>query len=188
MENHYFIACTLSEEAKDQLHNIRRKYLTHDCFMKYPHQNDLHVTLSFLGAVTAQQLKIICDELSEKLMNLQQFPLTFKHISTFGSEESPRVWWTGPAESKELTALYETVQSAVSKIHKNENRPFRPHVTLAKKWKGEKGEVFKGSIEPVSDWIKYVTIYEINPGQIPLYTNFASYKLKESGENHGTVN
>ncbi|MDZ5712524.1 RNA 2',3'-cyclic phosphodiesterase [Jeotgalibacillus haloalkalitolerans] len=187
MENHYFIACTLSDEAKSKLHTIRESLLTADKFKKETDQADLHVTLSFLGAVSEDQLNIVCNALDKKIKEHRAFKLTFNYIHTFGPEDSPRVWWAGPEESEALSFLYQTVQEAVSKIHKGESRPFRPHVTLAKKWKGEPASVYRGPIKAVTDLIKQVTVYEIHPGETPMYKTYYSMKLIESGENNGTA-
>ncbi|WP_404404423.1 RNA 2',3'-cyclic phosphodiesterase [Jeotgalibacillus malaysiensis] len=187
MENHYFIACALSDQAKEALHNVRQSYLNEDWFKKIPHQADLHVTLSFLGAVSEEQLNIVSEALDKRIEACSAFPLTFSHIDTFGPDASPRVWWAGSEDSDELTTLYRQVQDAVRLIDKGENRPFRPHATLAKKWKGEPGFVYKGPINPINDTVQEVTIYEINPGDSPMYTVYQSFKLKESGENNGTA-
>lgn len=187
MDNHYFVACTLSDEVKETLHNVRQSFLTEEAFKKVTDQADLHITLSFLGAVTEQQLNIVCEALDKKIKGRQTFKVVFDHIHTFGAEDSPRVWWAGPRESAELTSLYDCVQSAVSVIDKGENRPFRPHVTLAKKWKGEAAAVYIGPIDPVPARITEVTVYKIHPGQSPMYSIYQSFQLKESGENYGTA-
>lgn len=187
MENHYFIACSLSDQAKEALHTARQIHLNQDSFKKIPHQADLHVTLSFLGAVSEAELNIVSEALDKRIEAQKAFPLTFSRIDTFGPDTSPRVWWAGPDYSEALSALYHQVQEAVGLIHKGENRPFRPHVTLAKKWKGETDSVYRGQINPISDMINKVIIYEIHPGRSPMYTIYQTFELKESGENNGTA-
>ncbi|MFB1080368.1 RNA 2',3'-cyclic phosphodiesterase [Jeotgalibacillus sp. JSM ZJ347] len=187
MDNHYFVACTLSDEVKETLHNIRQSFLTEEAFKKVTDQADLHITLSFLGAVSEQQLNIVCEALDKKIKERQTFQVVFDHIHTFGPKDSPRVWWAGPRESTELSSLYDCVQSAVSVIEKGESRPFRPHVTLAKKWKGEAATVYRGSLDPVSAQITEVRVYKIHPGHSPMYSTYQSFQLKESGENNGTA-
>lgn len=189
MENHYFIACALSDQAKEALHNVRQSYLNENWFKKIPHQADLHVTLSFLGAVSEGQLHIVSEALDKKIKACSTFPLTFSRVDTFGPDASPRVWWAGPDDSDELTVLYSQVQDAVRLINQAENRPFRPHATLAKKWKSGQhlDPVYKGRINPITDTIQEVTIYEIYPGEAPMYKVYQSFKLKESGEKYGTA-
>ncbi|AJD91831.1 hypothetical protein JMA_25140 [Jeotgalibacillus malaysiensis] len=187
MENHYFIACTLSDQTKEVLHNVRQSYLHEDRFKKIPHKSDLHLTLSFLGSVSDDQLKIVTEAIDKRMKAYQPFSLTYSHLDTFGKEETPRVWWAGPEPSDELQALYESIQDAVRLIHKDEKRPFRPHVTLAKKWKGEPAHIYIGPIDPVIETIEKISIYEIHPGRSPMYTVYQSFQLKESGESNGTA-
>ncbi|MBM7578996.1 RNA 2',3'-cyclic phosphodiesterase [Jeotgalibacillus terrae] len=188
MGTHYFIACKLPYKVKNKLYELQQAHMQQDCFKKYPERDDLHITLSFFGAVSEQELKIVCAELDNKIKSHKAFRVTFDRIDTFGQESAPRVWWAGPKPSAHLTDLYRTVQDIAGLINKNEHRPFRPHVTLAKKWKGEPVDVYRGPVEPVTGFIDEVVIYEIHPEKRPMYDIYASYQLSESGENDGTVN
>ncbi|KIL47288.1 hypothetical protein KP77_23930 [Jeotgalibacillus alimentarius] len=188
MEKHYFIACKLPDKVKSKLYELQQTHLQQDCFKKYTERDDLHITLSFFGAVSEQELKIVCAELDNKIKSHEKIRVTFDRIDTFGHELAPRVWWARPTPSAPLNELYRTVQDIAGLIHKDEHRPFRPHATLAKKWKGEPADVYRGPVEPVTGLIDEVVIYEIHPQKRPMYEIYASYQLSESGENDGTVN
>jgi 2'-5' RNA ligase len=57
------------------------------------------------------------------------FPLTFEHVAYGPQKRRPRLLWAACAVSDEIAALHAALLAAFGQ---SEERPFRPHVTLAR--------------------------------------------------------
>ncbi|GBE48788.1 2'-5'-RNA ligase [bacterium BMS3Bbin12] len=97
---------------------------------------DLHVTVVFLGAVDAARRA--CCEAAAATLRPAPFTLT---LDTVGYWPRARALWLGATQVPEpLPALARSLNEALAVCgFTPEPRPFRPHVTLARKvaqWKG----------------------------------------------------
>jgi len=91
---------------------------------------NLHITLAFLGDVATErvdELLTIGDELPRPVFTL--------HLDRVGHWHRPRVTWLAPSETPQAAIdLYEALQSALRAAElPTTDRPFRPHITLARK-------------------------------------------------------
>ncbi|WP_017753964.1 RNA 2',3'-cyclic phosphodiesterase [Calidifontibacillus oryziterrae] len=182
---HYFIAIPLPEHIKDYF-SVWQSELQHKLSYKiWPHKQDLHITLKFLGAVSNEQLQVLKQELVE-LENFQAFNLTVGKVGTFGNPKNPRVLW---AEVEKVEALL-TLQKVVDECSINvgfpkENREYNPHITLAKKYSGD-----SSAFETVTEIkrcytnqqvmnVDEVVIYQIFPSKNPKYEVVQRYLLRK---------
>lgn len=91
----------------------------------------IHLTLAFLGEVEESSLERLHAELSR--IHLSPFTLTFTGRGCFPNRQRPRVLWIGLAPHPHLTQLAAAVQSAILACGLPvEERPFSPHITLAR--------------------------------------------------------
>lgn len=95
---------------------------------------NLHLTLAFIGesertAPAQAALKAACTG--------GAFSMTIGGLGHFGD-----LWWTGVRENPRLEALAARVQQALREEgYDIERRPWRPHVTLARRWRGPRPQV-----------------------------------------------
>lgn len=94
------------------------------------HPEDLHVTLAFLGQVSAAQLPCV----TAAADRVEAAPLDLD-LDRLGWWRGPRVAWCAPARMPPpLPALVEQLWCALSECgFEREPRPYRPHVTLLRK-------------------------------------------------------
>ncbi len=94
------------------------------------HRSDLHVTLVFLGAVSAERQT--CVEAVADGIRGRPFELAIDH---FGFWPRPRILWCGPSETPDdLKALVHHLQQGLKRCgFEPERRPYAAHVTLARK-------------------------------------------------------
>lgn len=93
-------------------------------------EDNLHLTLAFLGEVSDEGLA----ELDEALSGIRAAPvaLRFEGLGVFG-EDRPRALWAAVAADPALAALQKQVERAARKAGLSpEARRFVPHVTLAR--------------------------------------------------------
>ncbi|PEY42462.1 RNA 2',3'-cyclic phosphodiesterase [Bacillus cereus] len=182
MVPHYFIAVTLPSHIKDILTNYKEEMKDKLPFRSWVHKEDYHITLSFLGSATQEQLQGIEKGL-QLLVNTPELELTLQKFSTFGLRESPRIFWAGLKENQALFDL----QKEVHVMCKNngfslETRPYHPHITVARKWLGENAFDLNDVklLHSIVFQANTVTLYESNVQETPKYRAIAEIKLEKS--------
>ncbi len=138
MQRHYFIAIQLPREVKSYLSEFTRRASDTYPFQRWVHKEDYHITLAFLGPSKESQWKACMDELRGKIQSLPAFSVRLSHCGVFGATKSPRIFWCGMSEESKLMSLQKQV-AEVCKSHgyRLDEKPFRPHVTLARKYGAE---------------------------------------------------
>ncbi|WP_053218857.1 RNA 2',3'-cyclic phosphodiesterase [Virgibacillus senegalensis] len=181
-ESHYFIAIPLDENIQQKLKPVQEQLKKDPAleFKNWTHPQDLHITLKFLGASADNTIK----ELKKSLQQFHQsdrFSLEVRGIGHFGNPQKPRVVWAGVEKTSPLTTLQKEVESLCLAFGwTSENRPYRPHITLAKKWAGTEkistpltDEQFFGSL-----LVDRIHLYQIHPAQNPKYDAIEIVRLK----------
>jgi len=121
-----FVAIPMPEDAAARLANLVRGLPVG----RKVREENLHLTLCFLGAVSDDGL----EELHDALSSVRSGPVEvrFDGLGVFG-EEKPRAVWAAVAPDPALVALQKQVERAARKAGvQPEARRFVPHVTLAR--------------------------------------------------------
>jgi 2'-5' RNA ligase len=93
---------------------------------------NLHVTLKFIGEVPETKLAAIRNALAGVRPD-QSVTLDFRGLDFFPNDKHPRVFWAGIEASPNLKTLAADVDRATEKLGiPREQRPFTPHLTLAR--------------------------------------------------------
>lgn len=93
--------------------------------------NQMHVTLHFIGQVETDQV----EELTARLaaVSAPRFALQIQGVGCFPSDDRPGYLWAGVQISDGLLALRSAVGESLQACgYPLEDRPYRPHVTLAR--------------------------------------------------------
>ncbi|WP_404329583.1 RNA 2',3'-cyclic phosphodiesterase [Mesobacillus maritimus] len=134
---HYFYALELPNETKERLGKHCRDIQETLPFKRWVHTQDYHITLAFLGNAPDKMLTESIKKL-ESGIDCPVFSLKIKHLGVFGKSDSPRIFWAGVNQQPFLEDAREIVyQACIESGFKLETRPFKPHITLARKWAGE---------------------------------------------------
>ncbi|WP_227396578.1 RNA 2',3'-cyclic phosphodiesterase [Jeotgalibacillus aurantiacus] len=185
MEPHYFLAVSLTQPAEEHLALQQEQWKKIYAFKKWTHPEDFHLTLSFLGSADSSFLEQFKTCLQEKLPVHHSFEVEVREVGTFGHSLKPRILWAGPEASDSLEQLYEDVQLCLEEAgRKRENRPFRPHITVAKKWDHQEPIALKQDLLPFILEVKDIVLYQIFPEKTPKYKGVWTYELtsKEGGD------
>lgn len=122
-----FIAIDLAEEVRDELCRLR----TQIPGARWVPAPQIHLTLAFLGDVETERVA----ELTERLSGLtaSPFQLCFDRLGCFPSRSRPRVLWVGVRPEPLLISLAERLREILRECNiPQEDRPFSPHITLAR--------------------------------------------------------
>jgi len=103
------------------------------CSAKWVAPEQLHCTLKFLGEVHAELLPPLTEALTPWLGDVA-CPIRLTGLGTFPSPQAPRVLYIGVEDPTEgLRVLHQRIQEHLQPLgFPLEERPFKPHVTLAR--------------------------------------------------------
>ncbi|HMP71950.1 MAG TPA: RNA 2',3'-cyclic phosphodiesterase [Kiritimatiellia bacterium] len=129
-----FIGLLLPASVQKAAARIQERLAATGAPLRLPCPSDLHLTLLFLGSTPASLLPDLARALDQASSAIPPFSLTFSGIGTFGPPRRPRVIWTGiPHPPRPLLDLHDRSRQAVLALgHPLEDRPFQPHLTLAR--------------------------------------------------------
>jgi 2'-5' RNA ligase len=130
-----FIAIELPGEAREGLAGLRKRLERDEHrFVKWVDPKGIHLTLKFLGNVPTGQVAQITSAVEEGSRGTSPFHLEIWGLGAFPSARQPRVLWVGVhGDTDKLSKLQQNIDSAVAALgFSREERPFVPHLTLAR--------------------------------------------------------
>ena len=108
---------------------------------------NLHLTLKFMGEVPETKLAAIRSALAG-VRSDQPTTVDFRGLGFFPNEKRPRVFWAGIEASPNLKTLAAEIDRATEKLGiPREQRPFAPHLTLARFEPPELPEKLRSAIQ-----------------------------------------
>lgn len=124
-----FVALDLPEDVKDSLHWLCSEFAVPGA--RWVSMEQLHLTLRFIGDADEERFQAIRNSLS--LIRAPQFSLHMEGTGRFPPRGAPHVLWVGLSGSSTLLQIRKQVEEAVQLAGiPSENRPFSPHITLAR--------------------------------------------------------
>jgi len=186
-EKTYFTAVPLPPDMKRKLHVWKLRTRGADAYRKWVYEEDYHITLKYLGACDAARLQAVREQL-ESIRGGTPFTLRLTGIGYFGRKESPRILWAGVGgkldKLHELQACVEKAMTAIG--FEAENRPYRPHVTIAKNFQGTPFDMerwtsrWSEEMGVLPEWTAdSIVLYRTDLGSHPIYKVEGIYPLME---------
>lgn len=175
-----FVALTFEEEVRGQIAAVEERLQGVLAGGKPVPAENLHLTLAFLGDIDEDDVASVEDVLDDVASD-PVFDLRFEHLGSFGGRRSRRgrdvgrTIWLGCEESKRLSHLQAEISDKLRRLGVElEDRPFTPHVTLARhaKLADGAGERPAGLDALVGE---------------PIIAHISSYSLMESQRRDGGV-
>lgn len=119
--------CSALRSAQERLRRVGAK-------VGWTAPDDFHLTLWFIGDMSAEQRAPLCGALDEIAARTERFEFEVAGAGFFGPPRAPRILWAGvPSEPPPLAALAEEVRNwGRSAGWAVEERPFRAHITLGR--------------------------------------------------------
>ncbi|GAB3540642.1 hypothetical protein GCM10027443_38860 [Pontibacter brevis] len=124
-----FVAATLPETLKQELQEQVQVY-EHPAIRPVPQQN-LHLTLFFIGNVPVQQLAAIQQNIREVAQRHQPFVLEFERTEAGPKPKQPRLIWARFAPHPVFEALSHDLTEALADEPPKKQKSI-PHVTVAR--------------------------------------------------------
>lgn len=121
------IQTVILRETKN-LRQILKKWL-----IRWVPQENIHLTLKFLGDVSPANLDNLKDRLFQELHQIPAFDISVRGLGAFPNPRRPRILWIGVEAPHELTVISQTIESVASHFgFIPEMRPFSPHLTIGR--------------------------------------------------------
>ena len=127
-----FIAINFSKELLNDISDKTKKLKNVFPDLKWVRPQAMHLTLKFLGE-TQLEPTLLKNKLETALSRIDSFTFTTTQVGFFPGERKPRVYYLGITLPEELNQIYKNIEQQFSELgFPKENRPFKPHITLAR--------------------------------------------------------
>lgn len=95
----------------------------------------IHLTLFFIGDCLESEKDQLSMQLSE--ISFTSFQLKTGPLGVFPNQKNPKILWCGLQESEPLLMLQKKIAERADYFrNKKESKPFKPHITLARRKSG----------------------------------------------------
>jgi 2'-5' RNA ligase len=147
-----FIAVNIPKEIKDYLADIilQLDKQNHQVKIKWVEQENIHLTLTFLGEITDKQAALLLENLIE--IKFEPFIVNLDNISAFPNIDQPRVLKIGIMDKTgQLRQINSEIKQLLPKLKiAFDDKPFSSHLTLGRMRDGESRVNLKINVEPLS--------------------------------------
>ncbi len=148
-----FLAIELSSDLRAALSTIQQdlkrrleRVVDRQVRISWVQPASMHLTVKFLGDTPEEMLTSLRPAIEQAVAGHQVMLVPFARLGAFPRPQQPRVLWVGPLESWEqgaealrVQALQHAVEEACQAVGvAPEERPFSPHLTLARIKAGER--------------------------------------------------
>jgi len=129
-----FIAIPLSPDVQRNARRLMRDLRGDQDGIKWVPEDNLHLTLKFLGDVVDRDVPAVCRAIRRVCERAEPFTLEFAGTGGFPTSDRPRVIWAGiTAGGDELVDLVLGLEAELARLgFKPEPRDYRPHLTLGR--------------------------------------------------------
>lgn len=149
-----FVAIGIPETIKAGIATVRSRLKETGVDAAWSRPEGLHLTLKFLGEVSAEAVPEILQALAVASSNTGRFRLGGDGVGTFPNPASARVVWIGiTGDVGKLVALQATVEKAMVGLEMaRDYRPYTPHLTLGRIRHIRKRDPWLKGLEGVKDF------------------------------------
>jgi 2'-5' RNA ligase len=159
--------------------------------VKWVEEENLHVTLLFLGDVDERDVTDVCRAVGDVCAGLPAFPLSVEGVGCFPHARRPRTLWAGVGTgARELIALHDALEGPLVElgVYRREERAYTPHVTLGRVKSDRPAERLAEALTRHASWrggegeVREVLVMssQLTP-QGPVYSVLSTAKLRRAG-------
>ncbi len=127
-----FIAIEIPQTIRTTFASLLKEFSVIAPQVKWVRARNLHLTLKFLGEIASEKLGPLESVLSTVRSSVG-VNLEFRGLGFFPHQKRPRVFWAGMDASANLETLAAEIDQVTHRLgFPLEERPFLPHLTLAR--------------------------------------------------------
>jgi 2'-5' RNA ligase len=183
-----FIAIDLGKTIRDRCLALQETLARGGAEVKWVEEENLHLTLLFLGEVEDRALPALCQVVADCCLLHKPFTLSVETVGCFPNPRRPRVVWVGVGTGRvEVCALHDTLGPPLLALgcYRREERIYTPHITLGRVTKERSTAALALALARQAQWrggeteVREVRVLssELTP-QGPIYTVLSRAKLR----------
>lgn len=132
-----FVALRVGADIRRRLHREATRLQDAEAALRPIHEQDLHITLQFLGGTSDQETWQVSQALARVAAEHPPIEVEYAGLGAFPVPERARVVWAGVRELADSTGRLERLVEALGQAlgelgFPPERRRFHPHVTLCR--------------------------------------------------------
>lgn len=129
-----FFGIPIPEDVRKEIYKIITELKRDLKNVKWVEEENLHITLKFLGNIEEKKIEEIREEVKKFLKDIKPFEVQLQDFGVFPSKTRARVLWIGMGSGKENVAqLNQRIEESMERIgFKREKREFSPHLTIGR--------------------------------------------------------
>ena len=133
LEKRVFIGIPVGLNIKHILPQLKSTFNSNPNIIKWIPENNIHLTLSFLGNIPSETIPEIVDSLEKSVM-VNYFKIKIENTGVFPTPKSPKILWMGINKgADDLITLQLEIEKSVRELKKNVRKDkYIPHVTIAR--------------------------------------------------------
>lgn len=155
--------------------------------IKWVGENNIHVTLKFLGETDEKSIPAIRSVLQSRALRTTSFAFSLKKLGIFGSRYLPRVIWTGIEPYSTLQQLMKDIQQDMTELgYEADRQNLVPHLTLGRIKTLHDKELFREAIEKHRDIkssemraVEFHLYESILNKEGPVYLSLATFAMQK---------
>jgi 2'-5' RNA ligase len=134
MEIRSFLAFELPEDIKTIVTRVSGEIRKSSLDVRWVRPESIHLTVVFMGDVRSDQIPSMGESLGAVCANHGSFSISLKPMGCFPNSRNPRVIWLGiDGDLGRMSRFRDDLQAALAPFGiKEEERAFRPHLTLGR--------------------------------------------------------
>jgi 2'-5' RNA ligase len=143
-----FIGIKLPEDVREKIEKFLKPFKKISSPVRWTRPANIHVTLKFIGEVTAEHYARIENALTAAVYDTGPLDLTLRGCGKFGRGTGLDIFWIGIEPNEPLKQLYHTIENSLEPAGvEKEKRPFKPHLTVGRNKKNFNFKSFFTQIE-----------------------------------------
>lgn len=119
------------DDIMDEIIDVRESLRSQSKKGNFTRDENLHLTLAFLGEVPGSRISEIENIMEE--VTEEPFEVEFNDIGCFKRRDGGDVWWIGCKKNRALSNVHKQLVDGLRESgFRIEKRPFKPHLTLGR--------------------------------------------------------
>jgi 2'-5' RNA ligase len=174
-----FIAIKIPDQIKERIGQFQESLKVSEG-VKWVRQENLHLTLKFLGETPDKLVKPIVERVNSTVRGKGAFEISFSTFDGFPNLKRPRILWIGVEHGKEkVIDLMDRLNRKLSHLgFEMESRKPKPHLTIGRIRKERNTQIEFQDFEETSFLTKNIFLIRSElTSSGPIYTDVAEFGL-----------
>lgn len=149
-----FLAFELPSDIKKMVTHVSEDVRGSKLNVKWVKVDNIHLTVVFMGNISTEDVPAIREGIKKGCLGFDPFDISLKGLGVFPDTRRPRVLWLGlEGEIERMSSFKKDLQERLKTFGiKEEKRSFKPHLTLGRFRKPNRGDpILEGIISRYKD-------------------------------------